>query len=203
MRAARRHVCLLFSLAVLGATPTTDADATAQSVAPGQPSAARSADPVRKRTPGPAIDHATTLLQMQAILGRMAVSSELVPDDARELTRLMSVARGRTIAEAAMSTLSIRLALAIAEGSFDDESLERLAQDLFAAVNSRELTVHEASLLVTDVAMLLRDSGAEPGSIDVATAALAAIGPAGVDKLEPPAPLSSRPGGLQVLTRKQ
>jgi hypothetical protein len=202
MRAARRHVCLLFSLAVLGATPMTDTAATAQSVAPGQPTTARSADAVRKRTPAPAIDHSTTLLQMQAILGRMAVSSELVPDDARELARLMSVARGRTIAEAAMSALSIRLALAIADGSFDDESLERLAQDLFAAVNSRELTGREASLLVTDVSMLLSDSGAEPGAIDAATAALAAIAPAGADKLEPPASLPSRAGGLQVLTRK-
>jgi hypothetical protein len=203
MRAARRHVCLLFSLAVLGATPMTDAAATAQSVAPGQPTAARGVDAVRKRTPAPAIDHATTLLQMQAILGRMAVSSELVPDDARELARLMNVARGRPITEAAMSALSIRLALAIAEGSFDDESLERLAQDLFAAVNSRELTGREASMLVTDVSMLLSDSGAEPGAIDAATAALAAIAPAGADTLEPPASLPSRAGGLQVLTRKE
>jgi hypothetical protein len=200
MRAARRLVCLLLSLAAVGLTPPALARAAAQTAPPAQPVASRAGDTVRKRTPAPSIDHATMLLQMQAIVGRMAVSSELVPGYAQELARVMTFARGRAIAPAAIGTLTMRLALAIAEGSFDDESIERLAQDLFAAANSPELTAREASLLVTDVAALLRESGASTESIEAAAAALAAIGPGGSDKPEPTA--VPRSGGLLVLTRQ-
>ncbi len=179
MRAARRHVCLLLVLAVVGATPMFAADAAAQTAAAGQPPATR-ADAARKR-PSPENDPATTLLQLQAIVGRMAGSSELAPDDARELARVMSIARGRTISEKALHAFSIQLALAAAEGAFDDESIERLAQDLFAAANSRALTEREALLLMTDVATLLREAGAASGSIDAVLAAFAPV--AGIESL--------------------
>jgi hypothetical protein len=198
MRAARRLVCLLPLLAVAGALALTPSRAAAQTAASSQHTPTRSADAVRKRTP-PAIDHSATLLQMEAVLGRIAVSRELVPGDAQELTRLMAAARGRTIPESALSALSIRLALAMADGTFDDDGLERLAQDLFAALNSRELSPREAMLLVTDVSTLLRDSGAESGAIDAATLALAAIAPTGADTLDTPSP---RSGGLLVLRRE-
>jgi hypothetical protein len=203
MRAARRLVCLLLSLAAAGLAPMTSPSAAAQTSAPMPVATPRAGDAVRKRTV-PAIDPARALLQMQAIIGRMAESSELVPADARELASIMTLVRGRKIADTALNALTMRIALAVAQGSFDEESVERLAQDLFAAANSRDLTVREASLLVTDVATLLRESGAEAASIEAASDALAAIGPDGtaVAGLERPDLLGAPARGLSVLTRR-
>jgi hypothetical protein len=180
MRAAGRLVCLLLSV-------------TAGALAPAMPAHA-----AQKRAAA-AVDHAAVLEQMQAVIARMAVSRELVPADAEELALTLTRVRGRTIDGAALRQLTVRLAIAIADGSFDDESIERLAQDLFAAVNSSALSGREATLLVTDVDALLRESGAQRELIESATAALAALGPGGVVvRTEAP---SSRAGSLLVLTR--
>jgi hypothetical protein len=157
----------------------------------------RPADQVRKRTLAP-VDPAATLLQMQAIIGRMAVSSELEPADAQDLMERLAQARGRAIAQPALKALATHLALAVAQGSWDDESVERLAQDLFAGVNSRELTSREAALLVVDVSTLLRDAGVEALAIEAVANAFRGISPAGIDRLEAP----SARGGLSVLTRR-
>lgn len=193
MWAGRRLVCLLLSLAVAGLAVTPAS--AAQTVA------ARPAEPARKRPAAP-IDHAAALLQIQTVLGRMAVSSELVPADAEELGRALVVVRGRAIEDPALKAFTVRLALAMADGAFDDEGLERLAQDLYAAVNSRALTPREASLLAADVETLLRDAGTASDSIDAASAALAGLGLPGVAAPRPEQPASPRLGGLQVLTRQ-
>jgi hypothetical protein len=213
MWAARRHaralvlpvitavVTLTATRAAAQTPPVPTAGATrlaAAQAAQAPPAAPRVTEPVRKRTLS-TTDHAATLLQIEALVNRMAISSELVPSDAQELTRTLVVARGRTIETASLKALATHFALAVTAGSFDDESIERLAQDLFAAVNSRELTSRESGLLVADVSTLLKDAGVDGPAIDAVVTAFGAISPAGVDRLDPPAP---RTGGLLVLTRQ-
>jgi hypothetical protein len=210
MWAVRRHARALVLPAITAVMTLAATLAAAQSL-PAQTSggprlaaaqtsstAPRVAEPVRKRTP-PTTDHAATLLQIQALVNRMAISSELVPSDAQELTRTLALARGRTIETASLKALATHFALAVTAGSFDDESIERLSQDLFAAVNSRELTSREGGLLVADVTTLLKDAGVDGPAIDAVVAAFGAISPAGVDRIDPPSP---RTGGLLVLTRQ-
>lgn len=186
MRAARPLVVFV-ALALAGATA---------------PAAAQGTAPARKAAAAP-IDPAAVVLEIQAVIARMAVSRELAPADARELARLLVAARGRSLAAPALETLATRFAIAIGEGAFSEEDVERLAQNFFAAVNSRALTSREAALLVIDVSAILRGAESEPASIDALVDAFRAIGADGGERPErvdaaPP----SRLGGLQVLTRK-
>lgn len=112
-----------------------------------------SPEPVRKRTSPPS--PSAILLQLQQTIRRLDVSDDPAAEDIRSLTRLLAIARGRTIRDAALATLATTLGSAVAQGSFDEESVERLAQNLYAAVNGRELTRREGGLVILDISGVL------------------------------------------------
>jgi hypothetical protein len=188
MSAAARFVLASILLAATGAS--------AAGAPP--PAGMRVSDPVRKRHSASA-DPSAILRQLQDTLGRIAASEEPAHEDVTRLTRALASARGRTIADSALATLATALGTAVAQGSFDEESIERLAQNLYATVNSRELTSREGGMVILDVTGLLTEAGAEPPAVDAVIAALRAICPSGADRLDG---ISARASGPAVLTRR-
>jgi hypothetical protein len=125
-------------------------------------------------------------------LARMAGSERPAADDVAALTQALIAGKSRPMTDAHIATVASTVATAIARGAFDEESVERLAQNLFAVVNNGTLTGREASLLVLDVSMLLTDAGTDRAAVDSVIAALSDVCPAGTERVEAPA-VSRRP----------
>jgi hypothetical protein len=144
---------------------------------------------------------AALLARVQEHVGRLAAAGEAGAEDAASLTRALVAGKGRSMNDTAIGVLARSLAAAIAQGSFDEEGVERLAQNVFAAVNNRNLTSREASLLVLDVSMVLVDAGADRPAVDAVIGDLSAICPAGTERAEADA-ASARPTRPPMLTRR-
>lgn len=153
--------------------------------------------PSRARTPAPSAT--AILLQLQKTIDRLAVSDEAAPEDVTSLARVLTLARGRTIPASALATLAASFASAVAQGSFDEESIERLAQNLYAAVSGRDLTSREGGLVILDISGLLEMAGAERLEVDAVVRALRAICPSGADSIDG---VSAHTSSLAILPRR-
>jgi hypothetical protein len=140
---------------------------------------------------------AAVLSNVQQSLGVMAGALEPSPESIRNLETALSAARGRPIAPGVLRTLAIDLSLALVRVDLYEEAAERLAQNLYSALNSRTLTSREVGLLVADTVTLLADVGAEPPAIERVTRALVAVCPVAPDTM----PSSRDRAGPPVLTR--
>jgi hypothetical protein len=145
---------------------------------------AASAGNTSKRAAAPTA--AVLLADVLKSVERMAASAEPSAADVGTLTRALVAGKSRPVTDAAIATLASSVAAAMAQGDFDDETVERLAQNLFAAVNNRVLTGREASLLVLDVSLVLADAGAPRSAIDAVIGHLSAICPQGTERADAP-----------------
>jgi hypothetical protein len=116
-------------------------------------------------------DAAIVLAHLRQQLVRVTGVAEKRPADIETLGLALEAARTRPIKPEGIAALADALATALAQGTFEETTLERLAEDLFAALNNRALTGEQAALLAVDVASVLQDAGAqEPHAAMVLTA---------------------------------
>jgi hypothetical protein len=137
----------------------------------------------RARAEASVREPAAVLSNVQQSLGVMAGALEPSPESIRALETALSAARGRPIAPEVLRTLAADLSLALVRVEIYEESLERLAQNLYAALNSRKLTSREVGLLVADTVALLADASVEPLAIERVTRALVAVCPVPPDTI--------------------
>ncbi len=159
--------------------------------------ASRSAADSPARAEAPVRAPAAVLSNVQQSLGVMAGALESSPESIRNLEKALSAARGRPIAPGVLRTLAVDLSLALVSVDLYEEAAERLAQNLYSAVNSRTLTSREVGLLVADTVTLLADAGAEPPAIERVTRALVVVCPVPPDTM----PSIRDRAGPTVLTR--
>jgi hypothetical protein len=126
----------------------------------------------------------TILGEIQQQLAIVMGKSEAPAEHVEALSRALLAARGGVNDRAAVDALASAAAGVVARGSLPGELLERLAQNLYAAVSPRKLTASEASLLALDVALLLHEAG---GTQEDVTSVLA--------RLNRLCPGASLPGG--------
>jgi hypothetical protein len=116
-------------------------------------------------------DAAIVLAHLRQQLARVTGVPEAKPADIETLSLALDAARTRPIEPERMTALASALAAALAQGIFEETTIERLAEDLYAALNNRALTGPQAALLAVDVASVLQDAGAqEPHATTVLTA---------------------------------
>lgn len=143
--------------------------------------------------------------QLTMVMG----DSEPDAENVEALARALFAARGGVNDRAAVDALARAVASVIARGSLSGELLERLSQNLYAAVHPRKLTAQEASLLALDVALLLQESGGTAADVASVLTPMARLCPGvalpGGGNVPPPATASSAhrpaPRVLSVLTR--
>jgi hypothetical protein len=106
-----------------------------------------------------------------------------------------------------MKALAQALAMALGSGTFEEVTLQRLSEDLFAVLNNRALTREQASLAAMDVAAALQDLGVQEQRVSVVLTALegvcsaAVAHPTDVDDAGPAQPKTPTKRSLLVLSR--
>jgi hypothetical protein len=112
---------------------------------------------------------AAVLSDLQRWLGVMAGALETTGESSKGLAVALTAARGRTIAASAIHALAGGIGQALVGVDLDEEAVERLAQNLYAAMSSRDLTGREVGLLLVDTMTILGQAGAEPPAIERVT----------------------------------
>jgi hypothetical protein len=177
--------------------------------------AAQDGQAAPKRVGTAAIDHttkrddATPMSHLQQQLTRVTGVAEPRPADIETLTRALDAARSRPIPRARLIALADALAGALASGQFEEVTIQRLAEDLYAALNNKALTTEQAALVAVDVAAALQDAGAAEPRVTIVLTALQGVCPQAVMPAEgvdakPGAPGQSRTPpkrALQTLSR--
>jgi hypothetical protein len=152
----------------------------------------------RPRGTAPVRDPAAVLSDLQQWLGVMSGALEPTPDAITGLDAALNAARSRPVDPALVRTLATSLGIALVAIQLDEESLERLAQNLHAALHSRAMTGREVGLLVGDTVSLLGQWGVEPPLVERVTRALIATCPVPPDAV----PSVRQATGPAVLTRR-
>jgi hypothetical protein len=106
-------------------------------------------------------DSRVVLLQVQQQLSRVTGIRDPRQADIDTLGRALDAARGRTIKREQMDAFCEALAVALATGSFDEVTLQRLAEDVYSALNNGTLTTQQGELLAADFAAALTDLGVQ------------------------------------------
>ena len=96
------------------------------------------------------------------------------------MSRALDAARSRPVPKERITALAEALAAALAQGAFEEVTLQRLAEDLYAALNNKALTADQAALVAVDVASALQDAGAVEPHVTVVLTALQAVCPKAV-----------------------
>jgi hypothetical protein len=116
-------------------------------------------------------DAAIVLAHLRQQLARVTGVPEKRQADIETLGLALDAARTRKIEPEKIAALADALATALAQGTFEEVTIERLAEDLYAALNNRALTGEQAALVAVDVESVLQDAGApEPHAAHVLTA---------------------------------
>jgi hypothetical protein len=131
-------------------------------------------------------DAGVVLAHLQQQLVRVTGVTTPREADLDTLSRALEAARRRPIKPERMAALSEALAAALGSGTFEEVTLQRLAEDLFAVLNNRALSREQAALVAVDVGAALQDLGvAEPRAALVLTA-LHGVCPAAVAPAQTP-----------------
>lgn len=131
-------------------------------------------------------DAGVVLSHLQQQLVRVTGVSTPREADLETLSRALEEARRRPVKPERMTALSEALASALGSGTFEEVTLQRLAEDLFAVLNNRALSAQQAALVAVDVGAALQDLGvAEPRAALVLTA-LHGVCPAAVAPAQTP-----------------
>jgi hypothetical protein len=158
--------------------------------------------------PAAATSIATHLAEIQQRLTRVTGVGQAKPQDVEALTRALIAARATGAEPGHLAALASAVATVLASGALGEESLERLAQDLYAAANHRAQGDHEAGLLAIDIGLLLQEAGADTPTVGstltllqrVFPAAAVPANPDGSSPLDRPAQRPTR--RLSVLSRQ-
>jgi hypothetical protein len=124
-------------------------------------------------SPGPAI----VLAHLQQQLTRVTGVPEVPQHDVEALGRALLAARTRPAQPERVTELASVLATALSHGIVDEVLMQRLAEDLFAALNNRELTKEQAGLLAIDVVSVLQDATVQEQQTALVMAALRRVCP--------------------------
>lgn len=133
-----------------------------------------------------AIDHTTSrdasvvLTHLQQQLGRVTGVSTPSATDVETLGRALEAARVRPVAPERMKALSEALAAALGSGTFEEVTLQRLSEDLYAVLNNRALSREQAALAAIDVGAALQDLGVQEQRASTVLTALEGVCPAAV-----------------------
>jgi hypothetical protein len=125
-------------------------------------------------------DAGVVLTHLQQQLVRVTGVSTPSAMDVETLGRALDAARVRQVTPEHMKALSESLAAALGSGTFEEVTLQRLAEDLFAVLNNRALTRDQASLAALDVGAALLDLGVQEPRIALVQTALEGVCPAAV-----------------------
>ena len=125
-------------------------------------------------------DAGVVLTHLQQQLVRVTGVSTPSAMDVETLGRALEAARVRQVTPEHMKALSESLAAALGSGTFEEVTLQRLAEDLFAVLNNRALTREQASLAAIDVGAALQDLGVQEPRITLMQTALEGVCPAAV-----------------------
>jgi hypothetical protein len=136
-------------------------------------------------------DDATPMTHLQQQLTRVTGVAEPRPADIETLTRALDAARSRPIARARLIALAEALAGALAQGQFEEVTIQRIAEDLYAALNNKALTTEQAALVAVDVAAALQDAGAVEPHVTIVLNALQGVCP---EAVMPAEGLDAKPG---------
>jgi hypothetical protein len=120
---------------------------------------------------------ATVLAHVQQQLMRLTGAAEPRPADIETLTRALEAARSRPLPAGRIAALAEALSAALAQGVFEETTIQRLAEDLYAALNNKALTGEQAALVAVDVAASLQEVGALEPRITVVLNALRGVCP--------------------------
>jgi hypothetical protein len=137
-------------------------------------------------------DDATLLTHVQQQLIRLVGVPEARPADIETLVRALEAARARPLPAGRITALAEALSAALAQGTFEETTIQRLAEDLFAALNNKKLTSEQAALLAVDVSAALQEVGALEPRIAVVLTALQGVCPDAVLPTDAGAP--GKPG---------
>jgi hypothetical protein len=164
-------------------------------------SGADAADTVRQSVPRrvgtTAIKHTTSrdaaivMAHLRQQLVRVTGVPAAQAADIETLSLALEAARTRPIEPERITALAGALAAALAQGTFEETTIERLAEDLYAALNNRALTGQQAALLAVDVASVLQDAGAQEPRAAIVLTALQGVCPGAVLPAEEPTDASS------------
>jgi hypothetical protein len=151
-------------------------------------------------------DAATVLGRLQQQLMRVTGVAEPRPSDIELLTRALDAARTRPIASARITALAQALIAALAQGTFEETTIQRLAEDLYAALNNKALTGEQAALVAVDVASALQEVGVVEPHVAVVLTALQGVCPDAVMPADGPDKTGVHPQtppkrALQTLSR--
>ena len=136
-------------------------------------------------------DAAMVLTHLQQQLTRVTGVPEPRKRDLETLTLALDAARTRKVEEKRMVALAEALATALGQGTFEEVTIQRLAEDLYAALNNKALTAEQAALVAVDVASTLQDAGALEPHVTLVLNALQGVCPAAV---APPDATTGAPG---------
>lgn len=125
-------------------------------------------------------DSRVVLLQVQQQLSRVTGIRDPRQADIETLGRVLDAARGRTIKQERMDAFCEALAAALATGSFDEVTLQRLAEDVYSALNNGKLTTEQGGLLAADFAAALTDLGVQQPHQTLVLTALQGVCPLAV-----------------------
>jgi hypothetical protein len=100
--------------------------------------------------------------------------------DIETLTRALEAARVRPVEPGRIAALSEALAAALGSGTFEEMTLQRLAEDLLAVLNNRALSGDQAALVAVDVGAALQDLGVPEQRASMVLTALQSVCPAAV-----------------------
>jgi hypothetical protein len=161
----------------------------------GTPSPAAACGPVAQTPPRAgteAIAHTTprdagvVLTHLQQQLVRVTGVTRPLDTDVETLGRALEAARRRPVKPERMAALSEALAGALGSGTFEEVTLQRLAEDLFAVLNNKALSREQAALVAVDVGAALQDLGVVEPRAAMVLNALQGICPAAVAPAQAP-----------------
>ncbi len=143
-------------------------------------------------------DSSVVLVHVQQQLTRVTGMRDPRPADIETLGRALDAARGRRIKQERMDAFSEALAAALATGSFDEVTLQRLAEDVYSALNSGTLTTEQGALLAADFAASLTDLGVQQSHQTLVLNALQGVCPLAVM----PAAQTAGPNGTKTPAKR-
>jgi hypothetical protein len=125
-------------------------------------------------------DPGVMLTHLQQQLARLTGVATPRDTDVETLGRALDAARARKIAPERMTALTETLAAALGTGTYDEVTVQRLAEDLFAILNNKALTGEQASLVAIDVNAVMQELGVEEPRVGIVLTALRGVCPAAV-----------------------
>jgi hypothetical protein len=119
-------------------------------------------------------------MHIQQQLVRLTGVSVPRDTDVETLVRALEAARTRPVTPERMTALSQALAGALSAGVFEEVTIQRLAEDLFAVLNNRGLSHQQAMLVAVDVGAVLRELEVPEPQTEVVLTALKGVCPSAV-----------------------